>query len=127
MRGNSILVIEDDEGIRESMRDLLELEGYDVMTAENGEIGLRMLDAATPCLIVLDMMMPVMDGWQVLTALRNGCDAGRARIPVTVVSAAVDIQDLKSRFDCDVMGKPVDIDALLDAAKRACHCQRISH
>jgi CheY-like chemotaxis protein len=123
MSGNPILVIEDDEGIRESMRDLLELEGYEVLTAENGAIGLRMMESIdAPCMILLDMMMPVMDGWQFLKALHDGTDPQRARIPVTVVSAAVDIDDVKSRFGCEVMTKPVNIDCLLDAARKVCSC-----
>jgi DNA-binding response OmpR family regulator len=125
MSCNPILVIEDDVGIRESMRDLLQLEGYDVLTAENGEIGLRMIeDVESLCMIVLDLMMPVMDGWQFLHALHDGTDPERACIPVTVVSAAVDVADVGSRFGCEVMTKPVDIDRLLDTARRVCRCRR---
>jgi CheY-like chemotaxis protein len=128
MNCHSILVVEDDEGIRESMRDLLELEGYEVQTAENGEIGLRMIeDLESPCVILLDLMMPVMDGWQFLQALRDGADPERARIPVIVVSAAADVADVKSRFGCDVMSKPVDVDRLLDTTRRVCSCRRTAH
>lgn len=121
MNRRHILVIEDDEGIRETLKDVLELDGYEVSTAANGLEALSLLERGDPppCLIFLDLMMPVMNGWEFLEAIRNR--TGReADIPVVVVSAAADVADAGGRFGCRVMKKPPDIDHLLDTARRYC-------
>ncbi len=116
-----ILIIEDDAGVRESLCELLQMEGFAVRTAENGAIGLQLAEAMPPpCLILLDLMMPVMDGWQVLAALKTTGDCRLASLPVTVVSAAADVDDLWGRFKCEVIPKPINIDRLLDVAARFC-------
>src|SRR4051812_23507934 len=82
----NILIVEDDEGIRETLVLALELEGYTVTTAGNGQEGLDVLPhMQTPCLILLDLMMPVMNGWAFAEALR--ADMVLAAIPVVVVTA----------------------------------------
>ncbi len=58
----NILVIEDDEFIRESLQELFELEGFDVNLAENGRVGLEKLSQKNYCLVLLDWLMPVMGG-----------------------------------------------------------------
>jgi CheY-like chemotaxis protein len=117
-----ILIVEDDVGIRESMRELLEMEGYSVDTAVDGADGLRKIaDLHCPCLILLDLMMPVMDGWEFLEAI-NASDDRLGSIPVAVVSAAADLSEIRRRYGCDVITKPVDIDRLLGLAGQ--HCSR---
>lgn len=118
----SILIIEDNAEIRDTLRDVFESEGYSVGAAENGQVGLGMArQLPAPGLILLDLMMPVMDGWQFLQALK---DEGLSRIPVTVISGIADqediVADLKLRFGCDFITKPADIDRLLNAASRFC-------
>lgn len=120
----SILIIEDNAEIRETLRDVFELEGYAVELAENGQAGLSAATRADPpCLILLDLMMPVMDGWQFLQAIKApGCEV-LARVPVVVVSGIADhaaVSDLKDRYGCDVVRKPPDIDCLLALARRHC-------
>jgi CheY-like chemotaxis protein len=84
-----ILVVEDDEIIRESMREVFELEGFDVVTASNGREALEVVrNGARPCAVVLDLFMPVMDGWQFLAEIER--DGELADLPVTVVSGAGD-------------------------------------
>ncbi len=62
-RCKDILVVEDDAGIREALRMILELEGYNIREASNGKEGLEVLKSMPrPCLILLDLMMPIMDG-----------------------------------------------------------------
>lgn len=116
----AILIVEDNADIRDTFRTLFELEGFDVHLAKNGEDALHRLDDdhVSPCLILLDLSMPVMDGWQFLDVLRSRRDGGD--VPVTVLSANVDAEvsrDLKSRYGCRVLRKPASIDALLGIAR----------
>lgn len=117
-----ILVVDDDPDIRDSLKDLLELEGYVVRTAEHGRAGLEQLQQMPqrPCMILLDLMMPVMDGRQFLDAVQRGGNPALATIPVTVVSALDQARDLQRAYRCEVMRKPIDMGRLLDAAQRHC-------
>lgn len=125
MKCQRILVIEDDTAIRETLKEVLELEGYAVVTAENGEAGLRVLEAVQrPCLIFLDLMMPVMDGWQFLEALKAHPDSVLSSIPVTVVSAAAEAVEISSRHQVHVLKKPTDIDHFLKIAMEYCGSPR---
>ena len=82
-----ILVVEDDKALRDSLREALELEGYAAVCVEHGEAALRHLaTGARPCIIMLDLMMPVMDGWTFRQALLK--DQSLASIPVIVMTAA---------------------------------------
>lgn len=83
-----VLVVEDDEVIRESMREVFELAGFDVVTACNGREALDLVRRRRPCAVVLDLFMPVMDGWQFLAEIER--DRELRDLPVTVVSAAGD-------------------------------------
>jgi len=95
MANHHIVVIEDDEDLRETLRELLEMEGFQVSTACNGLEGLRLIERSSrPCLILLDLMMPVMDGWEFLDTLRQNA-AQLAQAPVAVVSAAADLSDVE--------------------------------
>ena len=76
-----VLLVEDDEVIREIYAMKFELSGFDVATAENGRIGLRMVDEFEPEVILLDMMMPVMGGLDFMRALNNR----RTELPHVIV------------------------------------------
>ncbi|WP_342151180.1 response regulator [Methylorubrum sp. SB2] len=80
----SVLIVDDDPDARERMRRTLQREGWQVREAENGAQGLDSLDAARPSLILLDLMMPVMDGFAFLRALRGRPDGN---VPVVVLTA----------------------------------------
>ncbi|RYC32387.1 PAS domain-containing sensor histidine kinase [Lichenibacterium minor] len=80
-----VLVIDDDEGARERMRFALSRDGWTVVEAENGQRALERLDGVTPSLILLDLMMPVMDGFDFLKRLRQRADGGL--VPVVVLTA----------------------------------------
>jgi CheY-like chemotaxis protein len=127
--GNAILIVEDNPDIRDIFRTLFELEGFDVHVAENGQDALHRLDDdhVDPCLILLDLSMPVMDGWTFLDVLHGRADGDR--IPVTVLSANVDAgvsRDLKARYGVRVLRKPASVEALLGIAK-ACREQARPH
>jgi DNA-binding response OmpR family regulator len=67
----TILVIEDEHDVRENLQEILEMEDFNVLTAENGKIGLRMAIEHQPNLIICDIMMPELDGYGVITSLRQ--------------------------------------------------------
>lgn len=105
------MLVEDDDGIRETMAALLEDEGYRVVAATNGEEGLAALRAASdPCLVLLDLWMPVMNGWQMLEAMRD--DAALCKVPVVVISAAGDLPPPKGA--AAFLRKPIRLETLLD-------------
>jgi len=81
----TVLVIEDDPSAREMLRRTLEKDGWLVAEAQNGKVGLTQLAASSPALILLDLMMPEMDGFEFMDALRRRADA--KRIPVIVITA----------------------------------------
>lgn len=84
MRNASVLVVDDDPSILELVREILELEGYDVRTARNGLEALQAVEADWPTLVLLDMRMPVLDGWGFARALRER----RLHVKVLVMTAA---------------------------------------
>jgi CheY-like chemotaxis protein len=112
---NKVLVIDDDPGIRESLRDVLCGEGYEVVTAENGRVGLeRLRTRPCPDAVILDLMMPVLSGWEVLEVV--AADPSLMSIPILVVSAmAAPIDAGRARGGVRMsLSKPIDVGALVD-------------
>ncbi len=121
MKCNFILVVEDDPDLRETTRDILELEGFKAFTAENGEEALQVLEETKlPCLILLDLMMPVMDGWEFLEAFKNDHKDLFGKIPVVVISAVADLTGVQQEYSCDVINKPADVQQLVSLARQYC-------
>jgi CheY-like chemotaxis protein len=79
------LIVEDDASLRELLRSMLEREGYAVVEADNGQAALARLREGAPGVILLDLMMPVMDGFELLAELRR--EDGWRSIPVIVLTA----------------------------------------
>lgn len=69
--GNTVMVIDDDKAIRESISEILKLKGYNVVPCSNGKEGINFLRKSAPCLILLDLMMPVMNGWEFLEEIES--------------------------------------------------------
>lgn len=110
-----ILVVDDDPSILETVRVILESEGYAVVTAANGRDALEVLERVTPFLMLLDMRMPVLDGWGVATALR---DTGR-HFPVVVMTAAESAKRWADEIGADGhLAKPFDLEDLLEVVAR---------
>lgn len=110
-----VLVVDDDASIRELLSTALEDDGYEVVPATNGEDALRVCARWRPDVIVLDLMMPVMDGWTFAKRLHERDD-----IPIVVLSAANDLERHgKSVGATEVVGKPFDLDQLLPKVARA--------
>ncbi len=94
-----ILIIEDDHEIQNLYRTAFEIEKFEVISALDGEEGLKKVHEERPSLILLDIMMPVLDGFQVL--LRLKADAKTSYIPVVVLTSLADVKDAQS---CLYMG-----------------------
>jgi CheY-like chemotaxis protein len=113
-----VLVIDDDIDIRVLLELLFEHAGYTVVTAANGMEGLQAARLARPSVIVLDLMMPVMDGREF--RLRQVADPELAGIPVIITSAAFNLAQRTDGLDpIAVLPKPLDFDALVSAVARA--------
>jgi signal transduction histidine kinase/DNA-binding response OmpR family regulator len=108
--GATILVVDDDPAAREMISRTLLREGYRVITAADGDEGLRLAAEQRPALITLDVMMPVMDGWSVLSRLK--ADPELAEIPVVIVSVVDDRSLAFSLGATEYMTKPVDRERL---------------
>ncbi len=103
-----ILIIEDQAPMRRNLALLLEMEGYEVDTAENGKIGLQRVEQKMPDLVICDVMMPELDGYGVIQALRN--DPDTAAIPFIFLTAKGDKSDLRVGMNFgadDYLTKPV--------------------
>lgn len=110
----SVLVVDDDPLIAGMLRLVLEGEGYEVREASDGRDALESVQAAPPDVMVLDMMMPHVDGYGVLTALREGALGGSTRVVMlTCCSAEEDVARCLEMGADDYLTKPVDVDFLL--------------
>jgi CheY-like chemotaxis protein len=110
-----ILVVDDNPDVRELLCIVLELDGYRVLAAEGGRDALELLTRIVPpALILLDLMMPDMDGLQVVAALQ--ADAALASIPVVFVSGSTEAIATGARF----LRKPVQCDDLIRAVREFC-------
>jgi CheY-like chemotaxis protein len=111
-RGRAVLVIEDDPGLRSLFAQVLIDQGYAVETAGHGLAGLERLASRRPDLILLDMMMPVMDGHAFREAQLS--DPKWSGIPVIVISATNEfLQEDETLGAKAILGKPFDFDELL--------------
>jgi CheY-like chemotaxis protein len=108
-----ILLIDDDPDLRTSLAEALEEVGFQVTSAANGQLAMTALSSETPELILLDLLMPVMNGWQFCRAIKQ--EPRTATIPVIAMSAAVS-KDPGSPYYLDVddfVPKPLELDDLL--------------
>lgn len=113
----SIMVIEDDDDIRNTIVELLESEGFKTESAGNGKEALERLSVIPkPCLVLLDMMMPIMNGREFLDRVMK--DAYLAPIPILVVSAVADRVDTAGSVG--FLKKPIDIDIVLKMVHQYC-------
>jgi CheY-like chemotaxis protein len=115
---NTIVVVEDEEEARYTLSQILELEGFKVLSFANGAEALSYLSQSEkPCLIIMDIRMPVMDGNQLRAELLR--DSRLATVPVVVVTA-LDPSAAAGLAALRVFRKPVDIDALVGVVRRYC-------
>ena len=107
-----ILIVDDDERLREFVRVNLEMEGYSVREAGSAEEGLAALEAESPDLILLDVMMPQVDGWEMLRRVHERHGVGS--IPVIMFSGKVEEESL--RDGCVARGAGLHRQAVQPAA-----------
>ena len=101
-----ILIVEDDGNIRELLRLYLEREGYEIFEAENGAVGLEQWKRCKPDMLLLDVMMPVMDGWEVCKKIREESD-----VPIIILTAKGETFDKVNGLEMgadDYTVKPLD-------------------
>jgi diguanylate cyclase (GGDEF)-like protein len=113
-----ILVIDDDRNLRKIIQTNLELAGYAVSTASSGDEGLSLLDTFQPDLVVLDVMMPMMDGYEVARRIRR--HPSSAHVPIIMLTAKAEVEDKLAGFDAgadDYMTKPFGPQELLARVK----------
>ena len=114
--GPLVLVVDDDERLREFMRVNLEMEGYSVREAASGEEALEAIEDQAPELVLLDVVMPGIDGWQMLQRMQER----HGSIPVIMFSGKVDERSLAEAADRGArgfIGKPFDPQQLNERAK----------
>jgi DNA-binding response OmpR family regulator len=119
----SVLIVDDDAALRRFLITALELEGFATVGATNGQEALTAMEEHEPDVILLDVMMPVLDGWGVLSVIRANPE-NDARVIMVSANATRDAQLQAWELGCDdYLTKPVDLGVLL---KRITEVARLS-
>lgn len=113
-----MLVVDDDPDILEALSEILEAEGFEIRRARNGKEALERLSPEPPQLILLDLMMPVMDGWEFAQRMKQLPDV--AHIPIIVLSADRNVSNKATGIGAvGYLAKPFELNDLLDMVRRA--------
>jgi two-component system, chemotaxis family, chemotaxis protein CheY len=111
-----VLIVEDEKALCDLLADVLEADGHTARQAQNGLEALKRIEERRPQIILLDMMMPIMDGWQFISQLRS--NPSWATIPVVVMTAVYDMSTLERRTGARaILTKPFDIELILEAVE----------
>ncbi len=116
--GKKILVVDDEQNILYALRIILELEGYDVTTAQSGAKAIEVLQTEKPALIITDILMPEMDGWELIRRIREEL---KLKTPIMVLTVTYPGQQETIRKKYDVKAfirKPFDKKELIEAVRR---------
>jgi DNA-binding response OmpR family regulator len=109
----TVLVVDDDPGVLEVLQLALDAEGYNVVVAHNGREAIEQAARSRPRLILVDLMMPIMDGWEFVREYRK--NKRHERTPVIILSALRHVEEATRDLDVQaVLAKPFDLDELLD-------------
>jgi CheY-like chemotaxis protein len=112
----SVLIVDDEDDVRESVRDVVEMVGCTAIMASSGAEALAILAGRQPCLIVLDLLMPGMTGAEMLEVMRRQPE--HASTPVLISTSAPE----RAPRGVPVLAKPIDVDALCGWMRRMCQC-----
>jgi CheY-like chemotaxis protein len=113
-----VLVVEDDDDVREFMELLLSSSGYETMVASDGAEALEKMQTRLPCLVLLDLQMPGMDGWQFRA--RQLSDPRLAPVPVVCLTAFHEPHDVSRQLGVPCLAKPTDFPSILREVRTAC-------
>lgn len=123
---NRILLVEDDERLQQLYQSVLERAGFLVFAVANGTEALKQLESTQVDVIITDIMMPVMDGYELLETLRSS----RVETPVLIITAKADFEDKKKGFQLgtdDYMTKPVDVNEMVLRVEALLRRAKINH
>jgi len=115
--GQYILVVDDDDDFRETLCEVLREAGYPVQQAENGEVALQRVQEELPGILLLDLKMPVLDGWGVMERMRK--DPRSAGVPILILSA------YGFEWESELLGaqgyipKSVGVDEILERVRKS--------
>jgi CheY-like chemotaxis protein len=113
---SDVLIVDDDVDMAEVVREVLQSEGYSCRVAANGREALALVSEAMPALVLLDMLMPVMSGWECAQQLREQYGRG---LPIILLTAAEHAESRGESAHADaVLAKPFELDALLRIVDR---------
>ena len=114
MKPALVLVVDDDAAIRDTVTQVLDLEGYSVVTADNGAQALQSIEDQKPSLVLLDMRMPVMDGWEFAHELKTR----GLKLPILVMTAANSASNWAAEIEADgFVAKPFGLSELVAAVE----------
>lgn len=109
-----VLVVDDEPDIRECICEVLNLEGYETISAEDGRQALDAMAVSLPKLVLLDVSMPIMDGHEFMQELRTRAEL--ASVPVVIMTAG----RTSPKGAVGLLHKPCEVDTLLDCVARHC-------
>jgi len=119
--GKPVLVVEDHDDTRAMVEMFLELDGYSVVSAAHGRQALDVIERERPCLILLDVMMPVMDGPACARMVRANTDPQIAATPIVLLTAVPNARQIQLEVGAvDVIAKPITFDTVAAAVERHC-------
>ena len=120
-RDGCVHIVDDDELIRETLRELVEMVGCSALVAANGKDALKVMAEHRPCLVILDLLMPVMTGNELFEVMQR--EPALADIQVVISTSAPD----RAPPGVPIIRKPVDIDLVMDWIHRTCRCAKRIH
>ncbi|MCD6358379.1 MAG: response regulator [Dehalococcoidia bacterium] len=124
---NKILIVEDDPSFLRAISHILEKEGYQILSASNGLLGLKKAKDESPDMLILDVMLPGLDGFEVCHRLRN--DAKTARLPILMLSAKGQEADRTAGLRVganEFLNKPVELSTLISTVKSLLAGERLN-
>ena len=126
---STLLIVDDDAGIRRLLAEFLEDEGFQVRLAENGAQAVQLSHSTHPDLILMDLRMPIMDGATAIRLVKS--DPATDHIPIIAMSAERNLRDPLTKLLSDgVVAKPFDMDALIKQVRRllaAATAEKVAH
>ncbi len=122
--GKKVLLIDDDPNILNLLCNFLSMKGFEIEKAENGYFALKKIEAFKPDVILMDIMMPRIDGFELCEKIREMPDSALSRIPIIIISALNHLSDVKKALTSganDYLVKPINLGNLLEKISRYIH------